>query len=381
MQDSAADTLIAAKMLAGHLDGRAEMYDRHAAELYEYCVTMLRDGERARSALTTTLMIATGRLAELPDRGRLRPWLFALARDECRRRARSGRVAAARSGRRRSRSTDKAEKAGKTDEADLFPTALATLGWEDREVIALCLRHHLVGEDLADVLGMPDARVRTMVTDARVRLQRAVGALFVVRTARADCHGLARVLKGWDGHLDEPVIRRVRGHIRSCGRCRARELRELPSWEVLAARSDPAAPGLLSGIRPYVLESLAVGSAPAGDLIADLVRHRTGLFSTGGFPDSANRENGRLPVQVAGVAAGVAAAGAMIVLFAGMPGSGPHASALARATKSAGAAAAGPGRAGAAAAGPGRSGAASVAPAADSPEFRWLGSVIRFAAG
>ena len=378
MQDSAADTLIAAKMLAGHLDGRAEMYDRHAAELYEYCVTMLQDGERARSALTTTLMIATGRLAELPDRGRLRPWLFALARDECRRRARPGR-AAARPGSR------------KTGDADLFSAALATLGWEDREVIALCLRHHLVGEDLADVLGMPDARVRAMVTDARVRLQRAVGALFVVRTARADCPGLARMLKGWDGHLDEPVIRRVGGHIRSCVSCRARELRELPSWEVLAARSDPAEPGLLSAIRPYVLESLAVGSAPAGDLIADLVKHRTGLFSSGGFPDSRGsaaqrgwplREPGRrLPVQVAGVAAGVVAAGAMIVLFAGMPGNGPPASALAPATRPAGAVAGGPGQSGAVAGGPGQSGAvAGTAPAADPPEFRWLGSVIQLAA-
>ncbi|MBV9451886.1 MAG: hypothetical protein JO345_38965 [Streptosporangiaceae bacterium] len=357
-------------------------------------MTMLQHGERARSALTTALMIATGRLAELPDRGRLRPWLFALARDECRRRARSGR-AAARPGPRGAvaggpgRFSAVAGGPGRvsTDEADLFSAALATLGWEDREVIALCLRHHLVGEDLADVLGMPDARVRAMVTDARVRLQRAVGALFVIRTARADCPGLARMLKGWDGHLGEPVIRRVRGHIRSCVRCRARELRELPSWEVLAARSDPAEPGLLSGIRPYVLESLAVGSAPPGDLIADLLRHRTGLFSTGGFPDRGNRaaprgwplrEPGRrLPVQVAGVAAGVAAAGAMIVLFAGMPAGGPGQSSTA---------AGGPGRSSTAAGGPGRSSAASVASApggaaaAGSPEFRWLGSVIRLAA-
>jgi DNA-directed RNA polymerase specialized sigma24 family protein len=382
MQDAAADTSIAANVLAGDPGGRAELYDRHAAELYEYCLTMLRDGGPALGALTTTLMVATARLAELPDRGRLRPWLFALARDECRRRTRSGRAAAG-AGSARPGAPD-AGPAG-AGAAALFTAALALLDWNDREVIALCVRHHLIGEDLADVLGLPAGRVRPMLADARVRLQRAFGALFIARTGRAGCRGLARTLRGWDGHPSEPVVRRIRGHIRSCVTCQARELRELPSWEVLAVRPEPCEDRLLAGVRPYVLSALAVGGTPAEDLIADLVRHRTGTFGTGGFPAGQGDDRRRLSVQVAAAAAGVAAAGAVIVMFAAMPGSPPGPPALAGGTRPGGAAPAAAfprqlDRAGPARPAPWPKAQANPAPSPGPLRFVWLGSVVQFAA-
>ncbi len=332
MQDSAADALTAGKVLAGDPGGYAELYDRHAAEMHEYCVTMLGSAERALGALSTTFMIAAGRMAELADPGRLRPWLFALARDECRRRARSTQApvvtGAAVTG------------ADGNDNAALFAAALGSLSWDDREAIQLCLRHHLIGQDLTDVLGMPASRVRAAVTDARVRLQRALGALFVARTGRADCRGLAGMLKGWDGCPDEPAIQRIRGHIGSCATCRMRELRELPSWEVLTARPGPDESPLPHGVRARVLALLAGVDTPTGNLIGDLVRHRAGTFGTAGFPGGRIRDNRRSPVQVAGAAAGVAAAGAVIIMFAAIPGTGSPSPALVQATKSAGTSAA-----------------------------------------
>ena len=366
MQDCAADGLIAANVLAGDPGGRAELYDRHAAELYDYCLTMLRD-ERAIAALTTTLMIATGRLAELPDPSRLRPWLFALARDECRRRARSSRPAGS-AGQARAATSDAASEGG-TGNGDLFAAALASLGWDDREVIALCVRHRLIGADLADVLGRPADRVRTMLADARVRLQRALGALFVARTGRADCPRLARTLNGWDGRAGRPVIGRIRGHIGSCATCRGRELRELPSWELRTAGPGPRERFPLSEVRPYVLSALAVGGTPAEDLIADLVKHRTGTFGAAGFPDAHARDrrsplSGRRQwvVRIAGAGAGVAAAAAVIVMFAALPGSSAHTAVPP----------AGP------AVRPART-APSPAPSPVAPRFVWLGSVVQFA--
>ena len=64
-------------------------YDRHAAGLYGYCHWMVHDAADAAGALQDTFVIAAATLSELPEPSRLRPWLFALARNECRRRIRT----------------------------------------------------------------------------------------------------------------------------------------------------------------------------------------------------------------------------------------------------------------------------------------------------
>ena len=316
MQDPAADALIVGKVLAGDPAGHAELYDSHAAALYEYCLSMLRDRERAIGALGITFMIAAGRMAELREPARLRPWLYALARDECRRRAAGA--------------ADRPDAAGPN--ASLFTDAIAGLPWDDREIVGLCLRHRLLGENLAAALGVPAARVPAAVAASRVRLQRALGALFVARTGRGDCWELARLLVGWDGESSESVIQDVRAHIGSCATCQAREWRELPSWQVLADRRPAGEAPVPPGVRADVLALLAEVSTPSDDLIADLVKHRAGAFGTSGFPARRGHTR-RPPAQVAGAAAGVAAAGAVIVMFAARPGGGSPAPALVQATK------------------------------------------------
>jgi len=87
MQDGPADAATARQVLAGEPTGYAGLYDRYATPLYAYCHSMLLDQERALTALSLTLMIAVCRLGELRDADRLRPWLYALARTECRGRA------------------------------------------------------------------------------------------------------------------------------------------------------------------------------------------------------------------------------------------------------------------------------------------------------
>src|SRR5215467_14638918 len=87
MQDRPADVVIAGGVLAGEPTGYAELYDRYATPLYAYCHSILLDQQRAVNALAVTFMIAVCRLGELRDADRLRPWLYALARHECRCRA------------------------------------------------------------------------------------------------------------------------------------------------------------------------------------------------------------------------------------------------------------------------------------------------------
>ena len=63
-------------------------YDRYAAALYGYSHWILHDSTAAAGALKDTFVIAAATVGNLPEPSRLRPWLFALTRNECRRRIR-----------------------------------------------------------------------------------------------------------------------------------------------------------------------------------------------------------------------------------------------------------------------------------------------------
>ena len=307
MQDSPADVALARRILAGEPTGHAELYDRYATPLYAYCHSMLLDRERALGALGVTFMIAVCRLGELRDADRLRPWLYALARTECRSRV-DGRagpgpagLAAAAEGdagdaeQARDERQDSEPSRGEDGEpppaaelsqAGIAAAAMRWLSLDDRDVIELCLRHHLIGPDLNDVLGLPAGRAHAAITRACTRLRRALGTLLVARWGREDCPDLDGMLAGWDGRPTVLMRQRVRRHIGCCDTCRSREEREVPPEALaglLAAAAEPTPP---PGLRDDVLRLLAeiAPAATEGDLIADLVAHRAGSFGSSGFP-------------------------------------------------------------------------------------------------
>jgi DNA-directed RNA polymerase specialized sigma24 family protein len=84
------DRELVAAIVAGDPDGLAEAYDRYAAPLYTYCRLMLPDPDPrggAALAVQDTFIIAAARLQGLHDPDQLRPWLHAVARNECLRRS------------------------------------------------------------------------------------------------------------------------------------------------------------------------------------------------------------------------------------------------------------------------------------------------------
>jgi RNA polymerase sigma factor (sigma-70 family) len=87
------DRGIVAAVAAEDPAGIAAMYDKYAADLYDYCHWMLPDLAEAADALKNTFVIAAVTLNELPEPAKLRPWLFALAHNEGRRRIRPTSVA------------------------------------------------------------------------------------------------------------------------------------------------------------------------------------------------------------------------------------------------------------------------------------------------
>src|ERR1700753_3005454 len=84
------DRDIVAAIVASDPDGLAQAYDKYAARLFGFCRSRLREPTDAAGAVQDTFLIAAARLDQLPEPDRLRPWLYAVARHECRRRLRAG---------------------------------------------------------------------------------------------------------------------------------------------------------------------------------------------------------------------------------------------------------------------------------------------------
>ena len=88
LRDVQYDHEVVAAITAGDPAGIAMAYDTYAAALYGYCHWMLHDSAAAAGALKDTFVIASATFSKLSEPSKLRPWLFALARNECRRRIR-----------------------------------------------------------------------------------------------------------------------------------------------------------------------------------------------------------------------------------------------------------------------------------------------------
>jgi RNA polymerase sigma factor (sigma-70 family) len=276
------DREMVAAIVAGDPAGLEAAYDRYAPSLYAYCQSLLTEPADAADAVQDTFIIAAGKLSALRDQDRLRPWLYAVARNECRRRLRSAGSAARLD-----------EAAGVTDEptdlgADLEQAELREVVWSalaglspiEREIIELNLGHELDGADLADALGVPRNHAHAMASRARAHFEAALGVLLVARAGRDACPELGGMLEGWDGRLTVLLRKRVGRHIRHCGVCGDRQRRELSPVALLSVLPMAALPAAL---RHQVLGLLSDGS-PGAVAQRLAVGHRVGPFGPGGFP-------------------------------------------------------------------------------------------------
>jgi RNA polymerase sigma factor (sigma-70 family) len=276
------DRGVVAAIVDGDPRGLAAAYDKYADRLHAFCASMLRDPDAAADALHDTFIVASQRVRQLRDPDRFRPWLYAVARNECLRQLRT---------RRRTAGLDAAGEVTDTSvdlDGNLRAAELRRLIWaaaeglnpRERAALELSLRHGLEGLDLADALGVTTSHMNTLLTRARQQLERSLAALIVVRTGRGACPELTRLAAGWDGHLTVLMRKRISRHIESCDACSARKRDEVSATALLATLPVVAAP---FGLRRKVLND-------AGDiqLVAERKRiaRQAGHFNRAGFPAS-----------------------------------------------------------------------------------------------
>ena len=284
-------------------------YDHYAPGLYAYCRSLLTEPAEAADAVHDTFVIAAVRLGGLRDPSRLRPWRYAVARNECHRQLAS-REAATLEPDGTDPGDDTTDFGGPLDQAELrelVQDALAGLSLDDREIVELSMRHAFYGADLADALGVPRNQARALAARGRARLESALGALLVTRSREGSCAELAQILASWDGELTPAIRKQVARHISGCDWCGERRRRELSPMALLGMLPVPELP---PGLRDQML-SLAKDPSPDAALLRGEVARRAEPFARSGFP---------VPVDRVAAAHGpgklIPAAGVLVAVFA-----------------------------------------------------------------
>src|SRR5690349_894248 len=356
------DPEVVAAIVAGDPAGLAEAYDRYATPLYSYCRALLHEPADAADAVQDTFLVATAKLRDLRDPSRLRPWLYAVARNECFRRLRAGKALSAldEAADLPAASADIGATAEQAELSQLIRAAMAGLNPGDRDVIELSLVQELEGDELAAALGVSRNHAHALLSRARSQLERSLGALIVARTGRDTCASLDSMLAGWDGRLTVLMRKRISRHIDDCDICGERKRRELtPAMFAgavpIAALSLKALPAAFSpGFRDQLLRVLADRS-PAGTAHRLSVANRAAPFGPNGFPKPATPPGAAPWRRVRHHPQAVVAAAAAAVVVAGAIAAGVIAGSQHRPPPAA--AAGGPGHGASASAGtPGRGG-------------------------
>ncbi len=328
------DSELVAAIVAGDPEGLAEAYDKYASPLYTYCRSLLREPADAADAVQDTFVIAASRLAGLRDRDRLRPWLYAVARNECRRRMRESAAEVISAPDEVPEVTDEAAEVGTDAEREdlrtLLRSAVRGLNSGEQDLIELQLRQGLEAGEIADVLGVSRNHAHALLSRARDQLETSLGALLVARTGREDCAALMTMLADWDGQLTVLMRKRLNRHIEQCPACTERKRRELAPAMLLGLAPLAAIPVIAApaGLREQVLRLVGSDTQEAVAHRAAVLQ-RTPPFGHHGFPKPVDPPKGMRwrsrQVQAAAAGAVVAAiAAAVLIALALSGGSGHH---------------------------------------------------------
>jgi RNA polymerase sigma factor (sigma-70 family) len=260
------DAELAVATAAGDRNAFAEIYDRYADKLHDFCIGMLRDRDSAADCVQDAFCIVSTSLGGLREPEKLRPWLYSIVRNEAHKRLRELK---------RERPSDEmpdvvSHDAGpdtmaqRLELANLISEAAGGLSDRDQAVLELAYRQGLDGPELAMALGVTQTNANTMVGRLRETIERSLGALLVARRIQsnpASCPELASVLHGWDGKFNILMRKRIARHIESCNACEDLRSRAVNPAALLGAPVFIPAPAWLknSVMRDFELTSASHG--------------------------------------------------------------------------------------------------------------------------
>ena len=264
------DAELVSRALSGDQTAVAEMYDRYADAIYSFCRSRLRNDADAADATQDTFVRAATKLAQLREPEKLRSWLYAIARNQI---IATGRQSGRFGG---DEEMELVVAPDSEPDIDLLRVEAASQLWDaadglsprDHEVLELHLRHGLVGQGLADALGVTESHANVLLSRMRDRIGTALGSLLVAREGRDNCFELDLLLGGWDGRFTLDIRSKVTRHVKACDICEQTHTRVLASGVSFGVLPIlPAPSGLRVGTIGKMADSLGInsaGSASAG---------------------------------------------------------------------------------------------------------------------
>ncbi|WP_255605023.1 RNA polymerase sigma factor [Mycolicibacterium xanthum] len=326
----ASDAELVAASIAGDRSAFAMIYDRYADRLFDFCVGMLCDRDSAADCVHEAYCTAAVHLPELREPDKLRPWLYAVARNEALRVIRK---------RDRERATEDMPDvasdrpgpetlAARSELANLVAQAAGGLSDRDQSVLELTYRHGLDGPELAEALGVSAASAKKMTQRMRTTVERSLGALLVSRRLSENpdrCPELAAILSGWDGRFTMLIRKRVSRHIESCTTC-DRERRRLVNPVALLGGAPVFVPAPAE-LRERTLQRVVLPPSPqnaGADRAAGHLRLLAGLVGVAAIVAAlvvtiGHRPDGHVPVEPVNVTSTRPASTSTLPLIGGPP--------------------------------------------------------------
>ena len=168
--DSRDDAQLVRAATVGDRNAFAAIYDRYADRLHDFCWGLLRDRDEAADATQDAFLVAAERLGQLRDPERLRPWLYAVARNAIVDNGRAKREPPVDAPDEVAGDEGPAERAESGWIAWRVHRALAELPENERQVIELAYWGGRSQSEIADLLGIPLGTVKTRTRTGLSRL-------------------------------------------------------------------------------------------------------------------------------------------------------------------------------------------------------------------
>ena len=262
----ASEEVLVARVRHGEEGAFEALYERHAGELASFCSYMLGCRSDAEDALQATFASAYRALLADQRELALRPWLFAIARNECLTILRRRRPTVELNGERALRG-DPARELELREEVRDTLVRLRELPERQRAAMVLAELRGLSQAEIGTVLGVRADQVKALVYQARSDL------ISERRARETKCDEIREELSSARGAA---LLRgRLRRHVRSCEDCRtfaagvARQRRQLSGvlpvapWLVLKFRAFEEALA-----RAFCEPTAFAGSATLGGTVA-----------------------------------------------------------------------------------------------------------------
>jgi RNA polymerase sigma-70 factor (ECF subfamily) len=173
-QPSSSDQALLARIARGDALAMRTLYARHHTSLYRWLVRLMRNGALAEDLLSEVFLDVWRQAASFQGRSSVSTWLLAIARHKAlsaRRRRMDDQIDDAVAAEIPDPADDPETALAKKDRGALLRAALSQLSDEHREVLDLVYYHDRSVKEVAQIVGVGEATVKTRMFYARKRLE------------------------------------------------------------------------------------------------------------------------------------------------------------------------------------------------------------------